>query len=179
MNRRLFRLYREPVCSCEERGWRRGVAFAAVVFLAVLAVRDCGLATAKGEEDGRIVLYWVQEIDFSGTSTVYGLRSGARDDSESTGMVGLASWYGAPYHGRRTACGETYDENALTAAHRTMACGTVVRVCRTDAPACVVVTINDRGPFVPGRVVDLSRAAMARLRGIGEGVIPVTVEEEK
>jgi rare lipoprotein A len=86
---------------------------------------------------------------------------------------GLASWYGHPYHGRQTASGETYDMHQLTAAHRTLPFGTVVRVSRRDTGATVEVRINDRGPFIRGRVIDLSYAA-ARAIGLDvDGVAPV------
>lgn len=88
---------------------------------------------------------------------------------------GLASWYGEPYHGRRTASGEIYDMNGMTAAHRTLPFGTLVRVRREDTGAEVRVRITDRGPFVSGRIIDLSRAAAEKLDMLGPGVVPVQV----
>jgi len=88
---------------------------------------------------------------------------------------GLASWYGEPYHGRRTASGEVYDMHRLTAAHRTLTFGTVVRVTRRDTGAAVEVRINDRGPFVGGRIIDLSYAAARRIGLDVDGVAPVEV----
>ena len=73
--------------------------------------------------------------------------------------VGLASWYGSPYHHRRSADGKIYDQNAMTAAHRTLPMDSVVRVTNVATGQSAVVTITDRGPFVPGRMLDLSRAA--------------------
>ncbi len=81
---------------------------------------------------------------------------------------GIASWYGAPYHGQRSASGEIYDQEKLTAAHRTLSFGTRVRVRRPDRRGSVVVRINDRGPFVKSRVIDLSHAAAVQL-GITDG----------
>jgi rare lipoprotein A len=75
------------------------------------------------------------------------------------GEEGIASWYGHPYHGRPTASGEIYNMYALTAAHRTLPFGTQVRVHDLENGYDVVVRINDRGPFVEGRIVDLSYAA--------------------
>ena len=72
---------------------------------------------------------------------------------------GIASWYGAPYHNARGANGQVYHQNAMTAAHRTLPLGTVVRVTNLATRQSAVVTITDRGPFVPGRILDLSRAA--------------------
>jgi rare lipoprotein A len=89
---------------------------------------------------------------------------------------GLASWYGEPYHGRRTASGEVYDMHEMTAAHRTLPFGTVVRVTRRDTGADVKVRINDRGPFVRGRIIDLSFAAAKRIDLDVDGVAPVRVE---
>ncbi len=75
------------------------------------------------------------------------------------GETGIASWYGHPYHGRRTANGEVYNMHAMTAAHRTMAFNTMVRVHNLENGRDVTVRINDRGPFVEGRIIDLSYAA--------------------
>ncbi len=90
-------------------------------------------------------------------------------------QVGLASWYGYPHHGRRTASGEVFDMNALTAAHRTLPIGTRVLVTHRGTGRSVEVRINDRGPFVEGRIVDVSYAAARRLGVVGAGVFPVTV----
>ena len=89
---------------------------------------------------------------------------------------GIASWYGAPYHGQRSASGEIYDQEKLTAAHRTLPFGTRVRVRRLDRGGSVVVRINDRGPFVKSRIIDPSHAAAARLGITDGGVAPVTLE---
>ena len=89
---------------------------------------------------------------------------------------GIASWYGRPYHGRRTASGEVYDMYAMTAAHRTLPFGTWVRVTRRDDGRWVRVRINDRGPFVEGRIVDLSFAAAREIGLDVDGVAPVRLE---
>jgi rare lipoprotein A len=89
---------------------------------------------------------------------------------------GFASWYGAPYHGCQSASGEIYDQDQLTAAHRTLPFGTKVRVRRLDLDRRVVVRINDRGPFVESRIIDLSRAAGLKLGINGGGVVPVVLE---
>jgi rare lipoprotein A len=102
-------------------------------------------------------------------------RSPAPGADEAT-QVGNASWYGHPHHGRRTASGEPYDMNRLTAAHRTLPLGTRVLVTNLDNGRSVEVRINDRGPFVAGRVIDLSRAAARRLGALGTGVIPVRLK---
>ena len=86
--------------------------------------------------------------------------------------TGLASWYGARFHGRPTASGETYDMFAMTAAHKTLPLPSYARVRNPANGREVVVRINDRGPFVDGRVIDLSYAAALRLGVLG-GVAPV------
>jgi len=88
---------------------------------------------------------------------------------------GLASWYGEPYHGRRTASGEIYDMHEMTAAHRTLEFGTRVKVTRRDTGAAVKVRITDRGPFIKGRIVDLSYAAAKKIGLDIDGVAPVKV----
>ena len=88
---------------------------------------------------------------------------------------GIASWYGEPFHGRKTASGERYDMNELTAAHPTLPFGTVVRVRNLDNGRTVVVRINDRGPSVPGRIIDVSYAAAVHLGIIEAGVAEVAI----
>jgi rare lipoprotein A len=90
--------------------------------------------------------------------------------------IGWASWYGWQFHGRTTANGETYDMDALTAAHRTLAFGTVVRVFLLDNDSNVTVRINDRGPFVDDRIIDLSRAAAKTLGMMRTGIARVRLE---
>ena len=87
--------------------------------------------------------------------------------------TGKASWYGDPYHGRRTTSGEVYDMYQLTAAHRTLPLGTWVMVTNLDNGRSVEVRVNDRGPFQEGRILDLSYAAARLLDVVGPGVIPV------
>lgn len=94
------------------------------------------------------------------------------------GEQGQASFYADRYHGRQTASGERHDRNALTAAHRTLPFGTRVRVTRLDNGRETVVRINDRGPFVRGRVIDLSRRAAEELDMVGRGVVPVRLSPE-
>jgi len=90
--------------------------------------------------------------------------------------TGIASWYGRPYHGRRAADGGIYDMEKLTAAHRILPFGTLVRVLNLDNRQSVQVRINDRGPFVEGRIIDLSRAAARHIRMLGPGTAPVRLQ---
>ena len=89
---------------------------------------------------------------------------------------GRASWYGAPFHGRRASNGEIYDMYKLTAAHRTLPFGTVVRVTNLDNGKSTTVRITDRGPFVDNRIIDLSLAAAREIESVGPGVVPVRLE---
>lgn len=95
----------------------------------------------------------------------------ARSRPEQIEVFGVASWYGERFRGRTTACGQTYDPDALTAAHRELPCGTRLRV--EHGGRGVTVTVTDRGPFVEGRFLDLSRAAFARLAPLDDGLIEV------
>ena len=88
---------------------------------------------------------------------------------------GIASWYGPGFHGRQTANGEVYDQNAMTAAHKSLPFDTVVQVRNRDNGRRVRVRINDRGPFVRGRIIDLSRAAAEAIGMVGPGTARVEV----
>lgn len=91
-------------------------------------------------------------------------------------LVGKASYYAHKFHGRKTANGETFNMYAMTAAHRTLPFGTVVRVTNRANGRQVLVRINDRGPFIDGRIIDLSLGAAQRLDMIEAGVVPVKIE---
>lgn len=90
--------------------------------------------------------------------------------------IGLASWYGPPYHNRRGSNGEVYNMHAMTAAHRTFPLGSVARVTNVKTGNSALVRITDRGPFIPGRIVDLSLAAAHKLDVWQPGVAEVKVE---
>lgn len=92
--------------------------------------------------------------------------------------AGVASWYGDRFHGRRTASGEAFNMNDLTAAHPSLPFGTRVRVRNLDNGREVVVRINDRGPFTRGRVIDLSRAAALALGFLQAGTARVSVQRD-
>lgn len=96
-------------------------------------------------------------------------------DDPSYEEVGMASWYGDRFHGRPTATGEPFDMNALTAAHKTLPLPGLVEVTNLANGRSVVLRINDRGPFVDGRIIDLSRAAAQELGLLDQGVGRVRV----
>ncbi len=89
---------------------------------------------------------------------------------------GIASWYGGYFHGRPTASGVIYDQFKMTAAHRLLPLGSIVRVTNAENGRQVEVVINDRGPFIKGRILDLSYAAAQHLGAVEPGTLPVLVE---
>jgi peptidoglycan lytic transglycosylase len=91
------------------------------------------------------------------------------------GEEGIASWYGHPFHGRQTASGEIYNMYAMTAAHKTLPFGTVVRVHDLENGKSVVVRINDRGPFVEGRIIDLSYSAAQAMGMSGTALVRLEI----
>lgn len=90
-------------------------------------------------------------------------------------QTGIASWYGEPFHGRTTASGERYDMNDLTCAHKTLPFGTRLRVQNLDNGRSITLRVTDRGPFVEGRIVDVSRKAAQELQMIGSGTARVRI----
>lgn len=100
----------------------------------------------------------------------------SRDTKPLLVETGIASWYGAPYHNRRGSNGEIYDMHSLTAAHRTFPLGSIVRVTNLTSGDSVIVRITDRGPFIKGRILDLSQAAAEEIGLIRKGTGEVRVE---
>jgi len=87
--------------------------------------------------------------------------------------TGIASWYGPGFDGNLTANGEVYDMNGISAAHKTLPFGTIVRIVDRDSGRSITVRINDRGPFIEGRIIDLSKGAAAQLGIVEKGITPV------
>ncbi|OQX04441.1 MAG: hypothetical protein BWK73_36160 [Thiothrix lacustris] len=100
----------------------------------------------------------------------------ALDPINRSSNIGKASYYGTQYHGRPTANGETYDMYAMTAAHPSLPFGTLIRVTNLQTGQAVVVRVNDRGPFKPGRIVDVSQAAAEQLGLILHGSADVQID---
>jgi len=100
----------------------------------------------------------------------------AATSSSTYVLDGIASYYAEEFHGRKTSNGETYDMNQLTAAHQTFQFGTIVKVTNKETGRSVVVRINDRGPFLKDRIIDLSRAAAEKIGMIGPGTAEVHLE---
>ena len=105
---------------------------------------------------------------------IRGVRYVPRNDPHYN-RVGLASWYGAQFHGRETANGEVFDAGRISAAHKTLPLPSFVRITNLTNGRTVIARVNDRGPFVTGRIIDVSRAAAARLGFLREGTARVRV----
>ena len=106
---------------------------------------------------------------------VYGKWYQPLPDSKGFRQRGLASWYGEDFHGKKTSSGEIYDMYAMTAAHKTLPLGTCVRVHNLENNRKVDVRVNDRGPFVRGRIIDLSYSAAKQVGIVGPGTARVEV----
>jgi len=129
------------------RAWRRGHWLAAGIATAALLAAP---TTGQGPDFGDTVPEWIQQ--------------------------GRVSWYGPGFHGRRTANGEIFDAGKLTMAHRSLELGTTVRVTNLENGRTVVVRVNDRGPYVRGRIADLSQAAAHELGFVDDGVVKARIE---
>jgi len=107
---------------------------------------------------------------------INGIRYFPLPDADGFVEYGKASWYGEEFHGRPTASGRIYDMHGKSAAHKTLPLGTVVKVVNLANQKSIVVPVDDRGPFIKGRIIDLSYGAAKELDMIGPGVVPVKVE---
>lgn len=144
---------------------RRNNQYAIMLGREPLITIDAKLASAQGARPATLTMKWMDNL-----RTALGGRPFAQVASRggmfiSGSAVGHASWYGPGFHGRRAASGERFDQNALTAAHKTLPFGTLVLITNLRNKQSVIVRINDRGPYIPGRQIDLSAAA-ARSVGI-------------
>ncbi len=137
-----------------------------VIALLLLSLAACSTVPEKPVDTGKwtrkpykINGKWYRPID-----SAYGFEE-----------TGIASWYGRDFHGRKTSNGEIYDMYAMTAAHKTLPMGTYVKVTRLDNGRETIVRINDRGPFVKGRIIDLSYRAAETLGMVDEGTAKVRI----
>lgn len=140
----------------------------------VVAGRDELAAARRGRKRGRaLTAALVLAMAFGGSLACSTRRVPASDESLGEGT---ASWYGVEFHGRRAADGSRYNMYEFTAAHRTLDFGTRLLVTNLGNGRTVKVTITDRGPFVEGRIIDLSFAAAQQLGMLGTGVARVRLE---
>jgi rare lipoprotein A len=110
------------------------------------------------------------------TDSTPGGASGSRPSATPAIVDGIASYYGKNHHGKKTANGEIFNMYKLTAAHRSLPFGTKVKVTNLSNNRSVIVRINDRGPYITGRSIDLSQAAAERLEMIRPGIVRVKME---
>ncbi|HZV83612.1 MAG TPA: septal ring lytic transglycosylase RlpA family protein [Brevundimonas sp.] len=143
----------------------------------ILGILSMSAACAGGPRAGGLPVVDDPAPIVAGTMRPYQVRGRwyRPEEQPRYDETGLASWYGDQHHGRSTATGERFDMNALTAAHKTLPLPGLVEVTNVANGRRVVVRINDRGPFVDGRIIDLSRAAAESLGLVGSGVGEVRV----
>lgn len=144
--------------------WASGITCAKflILLVLVLSLASCGLPFFSTKDGGRS--YVVKGKRYHILASAKGFRE-----------KGVASWYGEPFHGRKTASGEIYDMNKITAAHKTLPLHTWVEVKNLENRQILNVRINDRGPFVNGRVIDLSRGAARLINILGPGTAKVSI----
>ncbi len=145
-----------------------------------LVLGACTFGVPVGERDGAQVPVKTSSTKKSkqgnpSSYVVYGKRYYVLDSAEGFVQRGVASWYGTKFHGRKTSSGETYNMHAMTAAHKTLPLPVYVHVKNLDNGRSVVVRVNDRGPFIPGRIIDLSYAAAKKLGVNGPGTAKVEI----
>jgi rare lipoprotein A len=151
---------KEP--ACRQKITNR---FACLGCLAVFIVTGCTtIPPAPTQSPGKPKPYRVGNTWYQPVSHAKGFQ-----------QRGIASWYGKEFHGKKTSNGETYDMYAMTAAHKTLPLGTHVNVRNLDTDAEVTVRINDRGPFVQGRIIDLSYSAAKKIGITTSGTAPVVI----
>ena len=153
-----------------------------------LCISICLLAIAVAGCSGTPIKSVQKHIDYSDITrepysrtgnnvyTVFGVTYVPLSSPVGYREKGIASWYGKKFHGRRTSSGETYNMYAMTAAHKTLPLPTYVEVTNLKNNRKVIVKVNDRGPFIDGRIIDLSYTAAKELDLIGPGTGPVLVE---
>lgn len=124
----------------------------------------------QGHSDKPMVIY--EEVEEGGVKKSVDFGPFLEDQDVQTGV---ASWYGGKFHGRRTANGEIYNKHRLTAAHRTLSFNSIVEVVNLDNRKKIIVRINDRGPFVKNRIIDLSLKAARMLNMTERGTAPVRI----
>ena len=178
--RRAVELTRKaPLCPARGGfclpGWNTLKILDGTCLLALLV----SVLTACGGPSYRVRVLDTTDSSLKGTQRPYEVN-GERFDplrtADGFSEEGMASWYGGDFHGRKTSNGETYDMHLPTAAHKTLPMNVYVRVTNLANDRQSVVRINDRGPFVKGRVIDLSYAAAKELGVVGPGTAPVRIE---
>lgn len=155
------------------------IARTAIVVFAASALTACTFGVPIGER-GAVPRAGVPSVSRSergnpSSYVVHGRRYFVLDNASGFRQRGLASWYGTKFHGRRTSSGEVYDMYAMTAAHKTLPIPIYVHVRNLENGRSAIVKVNDRGPFIEGRIIDLSWAAARKLGVDGPGTAKVEI----
>jgi rare lipoprotein A len=149
-----------------------------VAVLATLSACTFGVPIADRDGDGQVTVIPKTTPTSAGNPSSYvvaGKRYYVLKSSNGFKQRGVASWYGKKFHGRKTSNGETYNMYAMTAAHKTLPIPVYVRVKNLSNGRSVVVKVNDRGPFIAGRIIDLSYTAAQKLDIVGKGTAQVEI----
>lgn len=139
-------------------------------------LNSLSITESSGDKIRRQTIAAKIEIPEEEPSVIEKLNTVASNTVRKFSQTGIASWYGRQFHGRKTANGETFDMNELTAAHRSLPLNCYIRVTNKDNGRSVVVKVNDRGPFHGNRVLDLSYAAAKRIGLTNAGTGKVSIE---
>lgn len=154
---------------------RRGHQYVIMLGREPLVMIDAKLAAAQGAKPGALVLKWMDNIRLACGGVPFATTASRGAVPLGGTMVGHASWYGPGFHGRRAADGSRFDQNAMTAAHKTLPFGTLLLVTNPRTKQSVIVRITDRGPYIPGRVLDLSAAAARSIGITGVGNVRMDI----
>lgn len=149
-----------------------------VAVLSLLSACTFGVPIGDRNGSGQITVIPKTTPSASGNPSSYvvaGKRYYVLDSSHGFRQRGVASWYGKKFHGRKTSSGETYNMYAMTAAHKTLPIPVYVRVKNLSNGRSVIVKVNDRGPFITGRIIDLSYSAAQKLDIVGKGTARVEI----
>lgn len=157
------------------------------IILSVLAVSFSAFSELTKETKKDVVYIKEEIIVPANTGQIPSAELSAEGNAEDMDQMasykhyqsGIASYYGGKWHGRKTASGERFNKNAMTAAHRSLPFGTKVKVTNVNNGKSVIVRITDRGPFIKGRVIDLSEGAFAKIASLRSGVTKVKLEIQK
>ncbi len=141
----------------------------------LLALGGCNFGVPLGQRDGHAGPMKKSSSGNPSSYVVLGKRYYVLDSAAGFRQRGIASWYGPDFHGKNTSSGERYNMHAMTAAHKTLPIPVMVRVKNLDNGKSVVVKVNDRGPFVDDRIIDLSYAAAQKLDMVGPGTARVEI----
>ncbi|MNY36776.1 RlpA-like protein precursor [compost metagenome] len=138
---------------------------------------DQAFANRQGTPPTTLALRYVSQLRaaLGGRSLLQQIAQTASRGGYGRQQVGVASWYGGFFHGRRAADGSRFDQNDFTAAHKTLPFGTLLLVTNLKTQQSTLVRVSDRGPYIPGRMIDLSRGAAKAIGMLGSGVSKVRV----